>query len=311
MVIDLRLLRQFTVVAEELHYGRAAERLGMTQPPLSQAIRRLEQDIGAPLFDRNKRSVKLTTAGKAWLPHVYRLLEQSADLAALAHGISSGDEGALDLAFLSMTAFSVLPELLCHYQNEHPNVILKLRELPNEGHIAAIVDKKVDAGLFILADNERLGPSLEQLPIRTEYMMMAIPQAWVDEGRVAINGSEVTFVAVDRVPIIRIPRESAPELAEKLDRFYSRMNFIPTVVQNVSQSQSLVGLVSAGFGMTMVPESLHNFRRVGVCYVDVKNRDLTVTISLVWRRDRTSPLLQGFIESSKQFAKMQRQSVAK
>ena len=127
--MDLRQLRYFVTVAEELHFGRAARRLAMTQPPLSQQIQALEEEIGVQLFVRTRRSVMLTPAGQQWLPEVRRVLADAAALPGLAQRLARGEVGSLALAFVSTADYGILPDLLRHFRARHPEVQLQLREL--------------------------------------------------------------------------------------------------------------------------------------------------------------------------------------
>lgn len=296
MTVGIRQLKQFVVLAEELHYGRAAERLHMSQPPLSQAILQLEKEIGALLFTRNKRMVELTQVGKEWLPHAYRLLDQWSALVGLPQRISNGLAGTLNLAFLSMTTGDLLPRVLSPYTEKFPNVIFNLQEMSNPSQIDAIANKKIDAGLLILPQPGSYASIIDHIAIRTEPMMMAIPKSWIDKGRATVDGYNVAFPGFHSIPIFRFPRHAAPMLSEGIDRFCSAKNFHPTVVQGVSHAQALASLVSTGIGMTLVPESIASFRPAGVRYVRITEDAPQLTISLAWRKDEVSALLRGLIE---------------
>jgi len=175
MNIELRQLRYFATVAEELHFGRAARRLHMTQPPLSQTIMALEEMLGAPLFERNRRGVTLTAAGEALLPEARRLLEQSAGLPALVQRAASGASGRLSLAFVSSADYSVLPPTLQAYRAEFPQVEITLKEATSDLQLDDLLEGRVDAGLLIPPLPDRARQELEYLPVLSEPLVLAAP----------------------------------------------------------------------------------------------------------------------------------------
>ena len=168
MNLELRQLRYFVTVAEELHFGRAAVRLHMTQPPLSQTIQALEELLGAPLFLRSRRAVALTPAGLALLPEARRLLAQSAELPELVRRAATGEAGKLALAFVSSADYSVLPPFLRQYRAAYPQVQIALQEATSDLQIDDLLHARIDAGLLIppLPDRARL--ELDYLKVLSE-----------------------------------------------------------------------------------------------------------------------------------------------
>ncbi len=176
--MDLRQLRYFVTVAEELHFGRAARRLAMTQPPLSQQIQALEEEIGVQLFARTRRSVMLTPTGQQWLPEVRRVLADAAALPGLAQRLARGEVGSLALAFVSTADYGILPELLRHFRARHPEVQLQLREATSDVQLEALAEGAIDAGLVIRPQLAVLPHGLSYLPLVREPLVLAVPDGW-------------------------------------------------------------------------------------------------------------------------------------
>src|ERR1700733_14934210 len=172
---DLRQLRYFVTVAEEKHFGRAAVRLSMTQPPLSQAIRALEEALGVELFARTKRSVELTPVGADLLPEVQRLLASAEGLRPLAQSLARGEAGVLSLAFVSTADYGLLPSLLRDFGARHPRVRLQLTEATSDVQIDELVAGRIDAGLVIPPLPPRHAAALSYLAIAREPLVAALP----------------------------------------------------------------------------------------------------------------------------------------
>lgn len=217
---DLRQLRYFVTVAEEKHFGRAAARLSMTQPPLSQAIRALEETLGVELFARTKRSVELTPVGADLLPEVQRLLASAEGLRPLAQSLARGEAGVLSLAFVSTADYGLLPLLLRDFGARHPRVRLELTEATSDVQVDELVAGRIDAGLVIAPLPSRHATQLSWLPIAREPLVIAMstelaqrlgaaagsdadPQAeWLD--------TPVSLRDVADAPLVIFPRRLAP-----------------------------------------------------------------------------------------------------
>ncbi len=289
MNLELRPLRYFIAVAEELHFGRAAERLHMTQPPLSQAIQALEELLGAALFVRNRRAVALTPAGEALLPAARRLLGQAAELPELVRRAAAGQAGRLALAFVSSADYSVLPPFLRTYRAAYPDVQIALQEATSDIQVDELLHARVDAGLLIppLPDRARL--DLDYLKVLDEPLIAAVPAGLVGPGPVWLRDLPV-------LPLIIFPRPIAPALHDAILACFRAAGVTPVIGQEAIQMQTIVGLVSAGMGLALVPQSVSNLMRPGVEYRALHDPTPTVETGLAWRRDNPSPVLQGFLE---------------
>lgn len=293
MNIELRQLRYFVAVAEERHFGRAALRLHMTQPPLSQAIQALEANLGTLLFARTKRSVALTPAGQALLPEAQRLLQQAATLPDLVRRAASGESGLLTLSFVSTADYSILPPLLRAFREAYPQVQIDLQEATSDLQLAQLMEGRIDAGLLIppLPDKAKL--ALEYQPVLAEPLILAAPSGLkalrAKKGKIALS-------ELAEMPLIIFPRRISPGFHDTILGCFRAAGVTPHIGQEAIQMQTIVGLVSAGMGIALVPQSVSNLQRPGVDYRQLQDQTPLVETGLAWRRDNVSPVLQAFLE---------------
>lgn len=292
MNIELRQLRYFVTVAEEMHFGRAAQRLHMTQPPLSLAIRSLESTLGTALFRRNSRNVALTPAGVALLPEAQRILQQTAALPDLMRRAASGASGNLSLAFVSTADYSVLPSFLREFRETYPAVEIDLREATTDVQLEELLQGRIDVGLLIPPLPEKARLEIDYLPVLSEPLILAAPK-----GLPALHGkTRASLQALGDQPLIIFPRRIAPALHDAILACYHEAGLTPRIGQEAIQMQTIIGLVSAGMGIALVPQSVSNLKRPGVDYRPLTNKTPLVETGLAWRRDNTSPVLHAFLE---------------
>ncbi|MBN6729813.1 LysR substrate-binding domain-containing protein [Burkholderia multivorans] len=289
---DLRQWRYFVTVADERHFGRAAERLSITQPPLSQAIRALEEALGVALFARTKRSVALTAVGAALLPDVRRLLAAADALPPLARRLARGEAGSLALAFVSTADYGLLPSLLRAFGARYPQVRLQLAEATSDVQIDELVAGRIDAGLVIPPVPPRHAAGLSYLPVVREPLVVAMPAGASD----APEDAPVHLAEIAALPLVIFPRRLAPGFYDIITGCYGAAGAIPRIGQEAIQMQTIVSLVSAGMGVALVPQSLRNLRRTGVVYRPLAGDAPVVETGLVWRTGDVSPVLAAFIE---------------
>ncbi|MGC7406229.1 LysR substrate-binding domain-containing protein [Pandoraea pneumonica] len=292
--MDLRQLRYFVAVAEERHFGRAAQRLAMTQPPLSQQIRALETSLGAPLFVRTNRSVELTAVGRQLLPEVRRILADAEALPALAQGLAHGEVGTLSLGFVSTADYGILPPLLREFGERYPRVRLQLLEATSDVQVEALMDGRIDAGLFIPPVPARFANELSYLPIVREPLMLALPA-----GRGSASGEPVSLADYADEPLVIFPRRVAPAFYDIIMGCYAALGLTPRVGQEAIQMQTIVSLVSAGMGVALVPQSLCHLRRTGVEYRALRETSALIETGLLWRTAEVTPVLEGFLETAR------------
>jgi DNA-binding transcriptional LysR family regulator len=289
--LELRQLRYFLTVAEELHFGRAAARLHMTQPPLSQTIAALEETLGAPLFLRNRRQVTLTSAGSALLPEARRLLDSAAGLPELVRRAAAGESGRLALSFVTPADYSVLPPLLRDYSAAYPNVQLLLQEATTDVQVDDLLHERIDAGLLIPPLSEKAQVQLDYMKVLEESLVVCAPVGVLPAG-----DAPVDLKTLRQLPLIIFPRKSAPALYDAILSCFHEAGLSPDVKQEAIQMQTIVSLVSAGMGLALVPQSVSNLMRPGVEYRALAGPTPLVELGLAWRRDNASPVLRGFLE---------------
>jgi DNA-binding transcriptional LysR family regulator len=292
MNLDLRELRYFVAVAEELHFGRAAARLHMTQPPLSQTIQALEELLGAALFLRTRRSVELTPAGQALLPEARRMLAHAAEMPELVRAAAAGESGRLSLAFVSSADYSVLPPFLRSYRAHYPQVQIVLQEATSDLQIEDLLHNRIDAGLLIPPLPEKARAELDYLKVLDEPLILAAPA-----GLDALRGAGPVWLKdLPRLPLIIFPRPISPALHDAILACLRAAGITPEIGQQAIQMQTIVSLVSAGMGLALVPQSVSNLMRPGVEYRALRDPSPQVETGLAWRRDNRSPVLLGFLE---------------
>ena len=292
--IELRLWRQFAAVAEELHFGRAAARLHMTQPPLTQAIAHLEQLLGVRLFDRSKRSVLMTAAGEALLPQVLDLLARAQALPGQARAADAGEVGRLRLAFVSTAGFSLLPEWVRAFRERNPLVHLELLEATGDMQLQAFERQDIDAGV-ILHSPGFAPPGLQSRRIAREPLVLALSEHHALATRTALTLDQVLTQ-----PLVIFPRRILPSLYDAIFGMYHAAAHSPEVAQEAIQMQTIVNLVSAGLGVAWVPDSVRQFQRPGVVYRSVagkRGRQVPVCeTSLVWPEGEAVACVKRFID---------------
>jgi len=290
---ELRSWRQFVVLAEELHFGRAAQRLNITQPPLTMAIQALERKLGATLFDRTQRSVALAPAGRALLPEVRRLLQLADDLPRQAQAAAAGLSGRIRLAFVSSIAYGPLPEWLRSFRHANPDVLLALREATLDVQLEAFASGEIDAG-FVLHAQGAAPQGLQAWRALREPLVMALP-----DRHTLTTRRGLTFERIASEPLVIFPRSIAPSLFDAIVGHYRACGLTPLIAQEANQMQTIVNLVSAGLGLAWVPESVRQFQRPGVVYRSVRpgnGRALPASeTSLVWAAGNGSPALARLV----------------
>jgi len=290
--VELRHLRYFVAVAEELHFHRAAERLHMSQPPLSQQIRALEGELGVQLLERNRRSVALTAAGAVYLHEAREILAAVDRAAEAARGVARGEEGRLALGFVGSAMHGALPGVLRAHRRAFPRVQLALTELPTAGQLEALLAGRIDVGVIRPPVRE---PGLAFETIHTEPFVVALP-----EDHALASRGEVALAELVEEPFVLLARREAPGLHESLGQGMADAGGVPSVVQEVREMQTVVGLVAAGLGVSLVPASVGADEHRGVAYRPISGTAPTVELALAWRPDDRSPVLAAFLRTARQ-----------
>jgi DNA-binding transcriptional LysR family regulator len=288
--IDLRQLRYFVAVAEEQHFGRAAERLGMAQPPLSQSILRLEQQVGCALFTRRPR-VRLTAAGEALLAGARRTLAQVEAGVDAARRAGRGEAGRLTVGFAASVVPGVFPGIVRAYREAYPGVELRLRELATAAQTDALCDGTIDVG-FLRQPAEH--PELACEPLLREPFAAVLPP------RHPLGSTRtVRLQALAGEPFVHFPRAVAPTLHDQVNALCAAAGFTPRIVQEAQEWLTIVGLVEAGLGVSVVPASFRRLRWGGVVYRPLAPVGVVTTVSLCWRRADLSPTAAAFVQMAR------------
>jgi DNA-binding transcriptional LysR family regulator len=289
--MELRHLRYFVVVAEELHFRRAAERLHMSQPPLSQQIRALEEEVGATLLLRNQRKVELTAAGQAFLIRAREILDAVEDAARQARRVQRGEVGRLAVGFVGSAMYSFVPELLRAFREHAPDITLRLNELGTSEQLRQLEDGRLDVG-FVRVRFSR--PGLTFATVMEEPMVAALPDA-----HPLAACPVVDLDALAGEPLVLLTRAGAPGFREALADAIERLGGEERIVQEVAEMQTVVGLVAAGAGVSIVPQSVRALGRPGVTYRPFDGGGPSVRLKMAWRAADDSPVLARFLEMAR------------
>jgi DNA-binding transcriptional LysR family regulator len=285
--IELRHLRYFLAVAETLHFSRAAERLGMAQPPLSQQIQRLEQMVGHRLFDRTTRGVTLTLAGQLLAERARSTIEKVQDDLAQVRRLGRGEEGTFTVGFSGSVMFTELPAAIESYRRRYPKVELRLRELVTAAQIAALLDGTID--LAFLRDGDPTD-GIRMIPVLSERYVAVLPETHALTRKRSLRVRDLR----DQ-PFILFARRMGPLAFDRTIACCESHGFRPNIVQDAPQWPTLVRLVAAGLGVTLAPACVASVTIPGAVYREVHAACRT-TIELGVKEGSVKTLVRNFIE---------------
>jgi len=286
--MELRHLRYFVAVAEELHFSRAAARLHIAQPPLSQQIRHLERELGVALFNRTRRHVELTAAGRAFLDESRRVLLQAERAARIAQRAGRGEIGQLAVAFVPSADLDLLPRVLRAWGARFPDVELDLQALLPVAQLEALAGGRIQVGLVRLP--VAAGSEVIVECIQSEPLVAALPLRHRLAKRARVR---VADLAGDTM--MMFPRQVAPGYYDMLISAFRGAGFTPRVFHPASMQTNLA-LVSAGLGVSLLPASIRNLRRTGVVYRPLASPVPRVELAVAYRRHDHSPIVLAFLE---------------
>lgn len=254
--MELRQLRYFLVVADELHFGRAAERLHITQPPLTVAVRRLERELGVQLFDRTTRRVALTAAGQAFKDRIKAAVADLDSAAGDVADVAAGRSGRIRVGFVSSASYTTLPEAIRAFRQHRPRVDLVLNPLTSGEQVEQLLDGALDVGL-IRDPGDVPGLNLEL--VSTEDLVVVLPET---HPLAALQ--EVQPQDLEAEPMILFPYRLMPGFVARVLRLFEPLAVPPVVVQQAIHQETVLGLVAAGLGVSVLPESVQRFQMPGV-----------------------------------------------
>lgn len=291
--MELRHLRYFVAVAEELHFGRAAERVHISQPPLSQQIRQLEEEIGVELFHRTKRRVLLTHAGKIFLDEARQILDMSGRAVHSAQRAERGEIGRLVMGLVSSATYSLAPSVLRSFRERFPDVELILGELTTDQQLEALQKGRISIG-FLRRPVRNNALHIET--ILREPFMVALP---ADHAAAAYSHLSLQMLATE--PFIMFSREESATFYDETMNLCNQAGFSPKVAQEAVQIPTVLGLVSVGVGIAIVPASARNLQMTGVTYRALTGVTQTTELAMAWRRGDESPVLLAFLDVAREF----------
>lgn len=288
--MELRQLESFLAVADELHFGRAAERIHLSQPALSQQIKRLERELGVELFARTQRSVALTAAGAALLEPAARILGDTADLASIARRAADGTTGSLGLGYVGSALFSVVPPLMQALADEAPGIDVTMIERKTEEQLEAMRTGELDVG--VIKQPQQPPAGFEVVPVFTETIGVALP----DRHRFA-GKEEIDLAELADDPFVIFPRAAEPDTFDTLMAACTDAGFTARIAQTGTSLQTVLGLVASGIGAAFVVESvMENSRRDGVSHVRLTPPTPQLTTALALPVESRNPAVAVFAE---------------
>lgn len=287
--MELRHLKYFIAVAEELHFGKAAKRLHIAQPPLSQQIRQLEEELGTRLFERTSRKVLLTPEGDLFLDEARKLLAGLDRAVERVQGMAHGEEGRLAVAFVGPVAQSLLPEAIRDFRERNPGIRLDLTSASTRDQFRMLRTGRIDVAFMRLFGHDTTGCNT-RLFLREPYML-AVP-----EGHRFTDMRSVPVAELEEEPLILYPRHLQPQLFDATIAAFQEAGISPSIVQEANTEQTSLALVAAGLGSALVASSSRKNRRAGVVFVPLEGDLPAWEITMVWDESAESPILDRFFE---------------
>ncbi|MBS0348819.1 MAG: LysR family transcriptional regulator [Proteobacteria bacterium] len=290
--MELRHLRYFVAVAEELNFTRAAERLHIGQPPLSQQIQALEEELGAQLFERTKRRVALTPAGQRFLEHARRVLEQAGRAVNDVRRVARGEVGELKIGFTSSLPFTaVLPNVVRRYREQRPDVTLNLREMFTPDQYVAIEAGELDLG-FVRYTGLETPAGLDVREIHNDPLRLVINAAHPLASRPMLSLADLHGEG-----FITYPITVGTGLTILLRELCLKAGFEPRIVQIAGEATTQIGLVAAGLGVALLPAPLECVRIEGVRYLPVSDAGAYLSLGVATRKGDRNPLVEQFLSN--------------
>jgi DNA-binding transcriptional LysR family regulator len=286
------LLRYFVVLAEELHYGRAAQRLSITQPPLSSAIKALEDELGVQLLERSSKHVALTPAGAAFLKEARLVLERVAMASETARAVAAGKRGRLEVGFTGSMIYREVPRIVAAFTAKLPDIEVHLRELSSSEQVEALLHGQLDVA-FVNAGT--VPPPLSALPLADDTLVCCLPAAHPLATQADIDLRELA----DEV-FVMFSRDVAPANHDNVVAVLSRAGVHPRTRHAARQWLSIVALVAAGTGVALVPASLGQAGIAGAKLVPIRGAGARASAVMAWNAERAAPLVAAFVEAARE-----------
>ncbi|MFV0680082.1 LysR family transcriptional regulator [Ottowia sp.] len=290
--MELRHLRCFLAVADELHFGRAAQRLAISQPPLTVAIQQLEAEVGAALFQRNSRGVRLTAAGAALLPRARSLLMSAASAVSDARAAADGHVGRLVVGFAGTMLYRGLPAMLRNFRAAHPRIRLSLREMNSSEQVIELQHDRLDAGFVHIS---RVPAGMDQILVSSQAFVACVPQDHPLAGAASLAPAELAGE-----PLALVARAVSPDYHERIVAVCSAAGFDPEPTHELRHWLSVVSVVSQGLAVALVPAALQQSGMAGVRFVPLTDGEAGLTryeTRCLWNPAQDQPALRLFLRA--------------
>ncbi|MCJ0762296.1 LysR substrate-binding domain-containing protein [Variovorax terrae] len=293
--MEFRHLRYFLVLAEELHFGRAAQRLAITQPPLSLNIQQLEASVGAQLFTRSSKAVQLTAAGRAFVPQARGLLDQAQQAARHARDVSQGLAGSLQVGFAGTMLYRGLPQLLKRFQARHPKLRLTLRELSSSDQLIELAQERLDLGFV---HTTRVPPGLSQILVARQPFVACLPA-----GHPLARRRTLSLHQLQGEPFAVVSRAVSADYHERILALCTEAGFAPEIRSELRHWLSVVSLVSQGLGVALVPAALRQSALPGAAFVPLDAATGVYETYCLWKTARDHAAMGAFLDAVRSAAK--------
>ncbi|WP_031481844.1 LysR substrate-binding domain-containing protein [Maridesulfovibrio frigidus] len=287
--MELRQLRYFVAVAEELHFGRAARRVHIAQPPFSQQIKGLEEEIGAKLLERNSRNVQLTAEGQYFYGQAVSILAQAQVVALTVARMAKGESGCVNVGFMEVAMDSPLPEAIRGFRHSSPDVSVQISQLGGSAQLAKIRSGELDVGFSTVFLHGMDG--LASIRLFSKKHAIAVP----DDHKFAREKS-LSLEDIADEKLILFPRSGQPDLHDSIIKAFSKKRLVPIISQEVAGLSGAAALIASGMGITFLPDSSRVIRE-GITLIPIRDEFPTMDLFMVWKRGDLSNTNKGFMES--------------
>lgn len=286
--IELRHLRYFLAVAEELNFGRAAERLNITQPSLSRQIQNLEKELGIILFERNPRQLKLTAPGQIFLTEAEQILLRFDQGIRIIKRANRGEIGQLTVGFQGSSVYDIIPISIKVFRERFPEVEIIMQHMTTSEQVIALSENNLDVGFVTPPITDT---NLELEILLQEPLVLALP-----ENHPLAAHSEISITALANEPLILASRDRGCGLHEQIFDIYQKAGLHPNVVCAAREMQVMLGFVAAGMGISLLPSHVKNFQRTGVVYRTLNPEAPITALGIAWKPENIIPILLAFLE---------------
>lgn len=293
--MEVRQLRYFIAVAEELHFGKAAAKLHMTQPPLSQQIQLLETNLGVTLFHRTKRRVELSAAGESFLVQARAIVASAEAVVGMVQRVHRGEAGRLTVGWKPWADLTALPPMIRAFCDRYPDVQLEIHNLTVDEQVSALLSGTIDMG-FVVRPHGPGSPRLHNSELTSQFILRQALAVVVPKNHRFASQRRILLAQLSHEPYILFRRDSSPVFYDYLISLYQRSGLALNVRHEADHPSTVLGLVAAGLGITILPHSAYTSGS-DVVFCPLPEKHGSLEILLVWRRKQQSALMKNFIDT--------------